>query len=141
MKQIFPFVFNKRLFLLLFAGFIVATVAGTLLHECGHYLVAKHFKYKDTYIGYKYTNFGSSPVGDSLTALETTYAQAIKDRQPFPEQKRYDLLCKKQRHDNYIALAGGPLETMLSGTLGLCLLFMFRKSYRQAKTLTFWQWF
>ncbi len=39
-----------------------------------------------------------------------------------------------------LILLGGPLQTMLTGSIGLLLLFIYRKSYWAAEKLSFKQW-
>jgi len=48
------FTINIRLLLILIAAFILATIVGTVSHECGHYIVAKAMGF-DAGIGYAYT--------------------------------------------------------------------------------------
>lgn len=96
-----------RLFLALVAGFMVATVAGTLSHEGGHYLVARSLGYQ-VFINYQSTIW--------------------KEELHF---KARDIL---------LITWGGPLQTMLTGTLGFLLLWRFRRSFTPGKPLAFWQW-
>jgi hypothetical protein len=43
--------------------------------------------------------------------------------------------------DNFVILWGGPIETMLTGTIGLFLLFLYRNKYRATERLNTRQWF
>lgn len=86
------------------------TVIGTLSHELGHYLAAKHFGYH-AWINYAYSNW------DTYDPNEVV-----------PEENIF-----------YITLAG-PLETIITGTLGLLLLFAFRRSFENATQLNLKQW-
>jgi len=97
-----------RLFLALVAGFMLATVAGTLSHEAGHYLVARSLGYRVS------INYG---------AMTWTGEQHFRSR------------------DILFILWGGPLQTMLTGTLGVLLLWRCRRSFLPGKPLAFWQWF
>lgn len=101
---------DKRLLAFLTVGFILATVMGTLTHECGHYLVAKSLGY-DAKINYAFTHWTKS---NPDQAINTS--------------------------DNLWITLGGPLETMLTGTFGLTLLFLLRKSFQPTQKLSFGQW-
>ncbi len=103
------FYFDKKLLLLLSSGFILATVAGTLSHEWGHYIVA-------TSMGYKVAiNYGS------------TYWLGYG---AYPTSEDY-----------FWFTLGGPVQTMLTGTIGLLLLALFRRSFQSAQRLSAGQWF
>lgn len=101
---------DKRLFVWLFLSFIIATIIGTLSHEFGHYIVAKYFGY-EAKINYSSTSWGSP---DPNNPIKTGYPLAIT--------------------------LGGPIQTMLTGTLGVVLLFLFRDSFFQAKKLSLKHW-
>lgn len=98
---------TARLFLALVAGFMVATVAGTLSHEGGHYLASRILGYHAA-INYMSTTW---PSGQAWMLKESVFITW-----------------------------GGPLQTMLTGTLGLLLLLLFRRSFQPEQPLTFWQW-
>jgi len=102
--------FGIRLFIRLFIAFIAATVIGTLSHEFGHYIIAKYFGY-DASIHYAYTQWAK----------------------PNPNQV-------VNSSDGFWITLGGPLETILTGTVGFVLLFSFRKSFENVAELSFRQW-
>jgi hypothetical protein len=102
--------FDRRLYIWLTIAFIIATVVGTLTHECGHYLVAK-----------------------SLGCEASLHYGSTGWWRPNPDQAT-------NHSDSFWILVGGPLETMLTGTIGLALLFLFRKSFVEAENLSFKQW-
>jgi hypothetical protein len=102
---------DKRLFIWLFIAFIIATVIGTLTHECGHFIVAKCLGY-DAWLHYGSTGWKASSPNQVVNPS-----------------------------DGFWILIGGPFETMLTGTVGLALLFSFRKSFDNAIKLSFGQWF
>ncbi len=102
---------DKRLFIWLFISFIIATIIGTLTHECGHFVVAKYLGYDAGINYYSAWWAGSNP------------NQAINPS------------------DSFWITLGGPIETMLTGTIGLVLLFLFRNSFAHATKLSFVQWF
>ena len=101
---------NKKLFLYLTLTFILATVVGTLSHEFGHYIVAKSLGY-DAYIHYASTTWNRGN-SDALTDSKNIF---------------------------YI-LIGRPIQTMLTGSFGLILLYIFRQSFKGAEQLSLKQW-
>lgn len=102
--------FDKRLFIWLFISFVIATVIGTFTHECGHYIVAKILGF-DAKISYKSTEWKQSNPN-----------QVVK------------------YSDEFYILIAGPIETMLTGTIGLFFLFFSRKSFNKVMKLSVWQW-
>jgi hypothetical protein len=102
--------FDKRLFVKLFFAFIAFTIIGTLSHEFGHFLAAKYYGFHAR-INYAYSYWETYDPNE-----------IVSDRTVF-----------------FITLAG-PLQTMLTGTIGLLLLFVFRNSFRQTERLSFKLW-
>ena len=102
--------FDLRLFIILFFAFIVMTIIMTLTHEFGHFIAG-------ILLGHDFTmNFESihyiSP--DPNKVLSWT--------------------------ENFWIAFGGPFETMLTGTIGLILLFFSRKSFYKVERLSMKQW-
>src|ERR1017187_3614758 len=102
--------FDKRLFIRLFISFIFATIIGTLLHELGHYFTMECLGFKG-HINYKYSWYEKS----------------------FPEQ----IITPT---DNFLITLGGPIETMLTGTIGLLLIYIFRESFVNKIKFSLVQW-
>jgi hypothetical protein len=99
-----------RLFLYLCLGFIAATIIGTLSHEFGHFLAARSMGF-DARINY------------AMAWLTDQGSDRIMtDREDF------------------LFILGGPLQTLLTGTTGLVLLVLFRRSFFAAERLSFSQW-
>ena len=101
---------DVRLFTWLFISFIFATIVGTLTHELGHYVVAECLGYDAT------IHYGSMSINHSNQPSET------------------------HPHDNFWITFGGPFQTILTGSIGLCLLLIFRKTFKAVSKLFFWQW-
>lgn len=99
---------DRKLFLHLTLTFILFTIIGTLLHELGHYSVAKILGY-DAHINYAFTRWVSK---------NNEYNQS----------------------DNFYITFGGPLQSMLTGSIGLFLTYYNRKSFNKFKALTLGQW-
>ena len=122
---------NKRLFIWLFVAFIIATVVGTITHEGGHYLVARCLGYKAR-INYMATWY-SDPEYEKFLGISAG--------DHFPELEKYNQVLKIHENNDLRILLGGPLETMMTGTLGLIFLFLFRRSFENATKLSLLQWF
>jgi hypothetical protein len=123
---------NIRLFFLLSLGFILFTVIGTLSHEAGHYFVAKMKGYHAE-INYGYTYWSDRDVNELLKE----YKENISD--PLVK-KKYDALVESSRKDSFQIILGGPIQTVLTGTMGLALILWRRKKFYQLQELVFSQW-
>ena len=136
-----PFIFHKRLFLYLFVSFILAVVVGIMSHECGHWLVTRCFGFHGQHIRYNATVYGR-PDDKWLrrdSTLQAEYAE-FSSGVDFPSKGEYQKLQNTRDRDYFLITAGGPLETMLAGTIGLLLLFLYRKKIAQTDWLFFAQW-
>jgi hypothetical protein len=131
--------FQPRLFLVLSLVFIAAVVIGTLSHESAHYLVARLLGY-DARITYAYTLYRDPVYGPYFNRIFDTYNMEITLNQWFPGKEEFErLMHRANRHSFYITL-GGPVQTMLTGTVGLLLLYCNRDRFRQATALNARQW-
>ncbi|MBA3828101.1 MAG: hypothetical protein H0X33_04115 [Taibaiella sp.] len=137
-----PIIFNRRLFVLLFIGFIIAAIAGTLSHECGHWIAFRATGYKNAYITYAYT-YPGRPGNENfqqLAALFDAYKFQINNDLPFAERDRYFRLAAIYRKQDLIMRIAGPLETLAAGSIGLMILWIRRKKFSLYKDLKWWQW-
>lgn len=110
MRKIITAKIEFKLFIYLIIIFIIITVIGTVFHEFGHYLAAKLLGI-DSKIYYGYTSF--------------------------IHNENYRHLSKI---DRIIILCGGPIQTIFTGTLGLVLLFIFKKEIFKFEKLSFKYW-
>lgn len=131
--------FDFHLFLMLAFGFIVFTIIGTLSHESGHFLVAKCLGY-EARINYATTPWYDKNNEDFLQSHWRLYSEQIKTYKKFPDQERWDKLMVKHQRDSFWITLGGAMQTMLTGTFGLFLLWFFRKRYNSATALSFQMW-
>ena len=136
-----PLIFQKRLFLYLFIGFILAVVVGTMSHECGHWLAARYYGFKDQTIGYNYTHYGT-PSSNWLRrdSILSRYISEINTGARTTGDKEYTKLQKAKKVDIFLIAAGGPIQTMLAGTFGLILLLIYRKKFAGIDSLSVPQW-
>ena len=138
-KQV-PVFFDIRLFFLLTLGFILFTIIGTVSHESGHYVVARMFGFKSS-IHYSYTSIDLNH-NDKLFYRLTwiRYRDQIKAGQSFPEKERFDRIVNESKKMGIWFTLGGPLQTMLTGTLGFILMIVYRKRYFTNERLSFGLW-
>ena len=140
-KQV-PVFFDIRLFVWLTLGFIIFTIIGTVSHESGHYLVARYFGYQaKVHYGSTSINWYSPQELEFLKSVFQKYPTQIKLDQPFPERERYLKIRNSYQKTGYWITAGGPFQTMVTGTLGLIFLVLLRKKYFSGERLSFGLWF
>ena len=126
--------FDKRLFIILSLAFIIATIIGTLSHEFGHYIVAKGLGYKAS-IHYGYVDYGED-FYDSINKITYQYRKQIEKGESFPGKDQYDRFI---RESLWMSM-GGPLQTLLTGTIGLILLFVWKRRFKAREKLNGRQW-
>lgn len=110
-------------------AFIAFTVLGTLSHECGHIAVAKHLGYRTT-LHYGSMNFYNND-SEKLDKIYLRNKFSIENKKDFSEKVEFDELEKKLTPDSLLITIGGPIQTMLTGTIGLILLLFRRKKVQQ----------
>ena len=130
---------NFKLFLFLFLSFILFTVIGTLIHECGHYFAGKLVGISST-VHYSYTDLEEFPGHPEADEIYIKYKEQIKAKQDFPLKQRFETLVKDSDEKYFYFTIGGPLQTMLTGTIGLLLMIFYRKSFFTTNTLNVRQW-
>ncbi len=119
------FEFYKKHFLYFSISFVLFTIIGTISHEYGHILAAKSFGYETTL---HYGSMSSKPKGKSeLYDLYQIYKNEIDNNVDFLEKEKYDRLLKIANKNSFLITLGGPLQTMITGLLGLLLIFIRRK--------------
>lgn len=131
---------NIKSLLILTIGFILFTVIGTISHEYGHIIVAKSFGYETTlhygsmnYLPKRYLEDKDVIAVRDLTKdyVDIEYDSWPKDIKEKTEeynnilQKRY---WNKKSNSGLLVTVGGPLQTTLTGTIGLLILLWRRKS-------------
>ncbi|MFN1834332.1 hypothetical protein AB2B38_003630 [Balneola sp. MJW-20] len=114
-------------FLIYTAAFIVCTVIGTISHEYGHILAARSLGYETT------LHFSSMEWDDDelVLKLHDIYSRnenAITRDLEFEEKAMYEELLVEYRRDNLLIQLGGPVQTMLTGSLGLFILFFYKRN-------------
>lgn len=143
---------NIKTLIILSIVFILFTVIGTVSHEYGHIAVAKYFGYETTlhYGSMNYYPKGYLEDNDlkELKSLTKDYVNVKYDSWPEEVkekaneysnvlQKRY--WNEKSNNGLYVTL-GGPIQTMLTGTIGL-LILLYRREFISRNGMKFLDWF
>lgn len=134
------FTLNIKSLIILTIVFILFTAIGTVSHEYGHIAVAKYFGY-ETSLHYGSMNY--YPKGYLQDSYLEVYKKLTKEYwntefESWPDdakekaeeyqnilEKRY--WNEKSNKSLYVTI-GGPLQTILTGMLGLIILFVRRKT-------------
>ena len=131
---------NIKSLLILTTVFILFTVIGTVSHEYGHIAVAKYFGYETTlhygsmnyypkgYLDDKDLKKYKSLTKDYVNIEYDSWPEEVKqkaDEYISTLQKRY---WSEKSNNGLFVTMGGPLQTMLTGTIGLLILLWRRKN-------------
>lgn len=144
-------VIDIKSLLILTIVFILFTAIGTISHECGHIAVAKMFGYETKL---HYGNMNYYPKGyledKDLKALKSLTKDSVNiDYDSWPQEtqektKEYNNLLQKRYWNEkspkgLLVTIGGPLQTIITGTIGLIILLRRRKTiYRNGLKIFDW---
>ncbi len=121
--------FNFTQFLFISLGFVCFTVIGTLSHELGHFAVAKYLGMINIELHYSSVNY-DNPMIDYQRELYTKYEIQIREDKNFSEKALYEELSSSIKYKQIMVRAGGPIQTMLTGTIGLIVLILFVDKFK-----------
>lgn len=121
---------NFKLTLLFSLGFVLFTVIGTISHELGHVCVAKLLGF-ETELHFGSMNFSNS-INDGLINIYQKNEYAIKNNLYFTGKAEYFEKVKRYSLECFLITIGGPLQTILTGTIGFFILY-----YRRLKNINF----
>ena len=124
--------------IILTVAFIIFTVIGTVSHEFGHITVAKFLGYETT-LYYGSMSYHSD-LQDRLIEVYKENERAIANKTDFKQKVEYENGIKKLNSDGLLITMGGPIQTALTGIIGLVLLF-FRRKKIQVNGLKMIDWF
>ncbi len=129
-KKYISFVFYPKLALWILIGFISFTVIGTLTHEMGHIAFAKAQGFKSK-LHYGSMSYYDGPYSSEFEKIWIENEEAIKTGQPYAQkERRQELLHILSAQGMWVTL-GGPLQTILTGTIGFLLLYRRRKQIQK----------
>jgi hypothetical protein len=117
----------------------VFTIIGTISHELGHYCVAKFYGY-DAEIDYGHTYFEDKSTSSFTQHIDTTYYKEFEAGTDFPGKTEYLKILEQQKVPSFWIIFGGPAQTILTGTIGLILLYFYRRKNPSEKNINFVQW-
>ena len=128
---------NKLLYRLIL-GFFAASIIATIVHEYGHFFTAKYLGYQArvSYGSTSWTNPGYQEFFDGLTRDERI---KIRTNEYFPGKQDYEAMIKNIRDEAFLITLGGPVLTILIGTLGLLIVFLNRRKFT-VEALSFKKW-
>ena len=127
----------KKLIIFIIA-FVIFTAIGAVSHEYGHILLAKSFGY-DTFLHYGSMNYSFGELKDKLDDIHTDYKTDIENGTDFEKKAEYQRGLKKLASNGFWIAIGGPLQTILTGTIGL-LFLIYRKKKIKLYGLKFIDW-
>lgn len=111
-------------------AFVIFTPIGTVSHEYGHVLAAQMRGY-ETKLHYASTDWNAEADKKKLEVLYLENEEDILAGRPFADKNEMEAIVKKLKNDSLFNTLGGPIQTMLTGTIGLVFLFFRRKSIAQ----------
>lgn len=117
----------------------MATIVGTLSHEYGHAAVAKYFGYEVS-VSYGYMTWHNIEVSSFMESTYLEYCDEIEAGLDFPKKEKFQSVMKETSENGFWITLGGPIQTMLVGTIGFFLLIFNRKKFRKSDTLSISQW-
>lgn len=126
--------FDLKFSVLIYFAFIFFTVIGTLSHEFGHFTVGRFLGYESV-IHYSSTSWGDNKLTTDISAILKKNQEAIKLNLNFPEKQKFDLLVEKNRKNRFYTIIGGPIQTILTGTIGFLLLLWIK--FKKKRFITF----
>lgn len=132
-------VFKPKLAVWIFFGFVAFTIIGTLTHEMGHIAVAKVLGYKTT-LHYGSMNFDQGEVPDDIKEIALRNKEAIASGIDFLGKDKWEEIRKQRRENGFWVHLGGPLQTILTGTIGFLILYR-RKPQIQTNGIKLMDWF
>lgn len=131
-----------RPFALLALGFILCTILGTVSHELGHIAAAKYFGF-ETHLSYGSMAY-KIPEQDEFRARYERNKKYIEADEDSPEKETFikyrESLTQKHRDEAFLITLGGPVQTMLTGTIGFLILWFRRKRIFAKKYLNVGEW-
>jgi hypothetical protein len=120
---------------LFISAFILFTPIGTVSHEYGHIAVAKLLGY-ETVLHYGSMEWGGTEDYDEVISIYSEFKDEIANNKPFPKQEQLAQLTASIAPDDLLITIGGPLQTVLTGLIGLFILIARRNSIKTTKLKT-----
>jgi len=116
---------NIKHFIYFTISFMLFTVVGTLSHEYGHILAAKSLGYK-TYLHYGSMHSDLRLEYEKINKEYEKNKELIMRNEESKEKTAYLNILKKMKPKSLKISIGGPAQTVLTGCLGLLILYFRR---------------
>lgn len=131
-----------RPFALLTLAFVLFTILGTLTHEMGHIAVAKYYGY-ETELHYASMNY-DSPERQEFWERYEQDKEYIDSPEDSPQKQAFhkyrEQMEEKVKGKAFSITMGGPIQTMLTGSIGVLILWFRRKKIFAKKFLNAGEW-
>jgi hypothetical protein len=128
-----------KLFFALVFTFIAFTIIGTQTHEWGHYASAKYLGMNPS-LHYQSVEFGEDRISNEGDEIFVQFEKQIIAKEDFPLKSRYQYLQKISSYNYFYSTLWGPLQTMITGTIGFIFIIIFRKRFFNTNALSTSQW-
>lgn len=130
--------FSLKQFLYFSGAFILFTIIGTVSHELGHIAVAKYRGYQTT-LHHASMNYDTRALVEQVNQIYFENEEAIKNGGDFEGKEAYEQKIRDFERDQLLITFGGPIQTMLTGLIGLAMLF-YRRRQIQVNGLLLLDW-
>lgn len=130
--------FYPRTFFVIVLAFVGFTVVGTLSHEYGHIIVAKANGF-DTKLHYGSMSYDNSGKLKEYWDIYKGHKEEIENGVFFDGKPAFEKMEKELTNASHWVTWGGPLQTMIVGTIGLLLLW-FRSAKRKGEGFKTLDW-
>lgn len=131
-------IFNLKKYFYFSTVFVLFTVIGTISHEYGHILVAKFVGF-DTELHFSSMTYNVSQLNEEIDSIYQRNEEALDNGLDFEDKEEY-LAAHKRRIKNILVISlGGPLQTILTGLLGL-LIILWRRKFIKNQRLKVFDW-
>lgn len=131
--------FRFRLFFCCAFMFALFAIIGTVSHEGGHWIVAKYFGY-DAKLHYASTSYNTSEKLLEPYTFTEKHKEKIQAEEKSPERDKYLEIIESQRKEKLLITLGGPIQTLLTGTIGFLILWFKRKRIFRKYNLSTSNW-
>lgn len=119
--------FNFKLLISLIVGFATTLIIGVQIHTIGHYAIAKAIDRNSTLYWGTYGTPCDSENRNFRKLCYEKYAYEIEHNLDFPYKNVFDYINLKSEEKWSWVKYGGPIITMIIGSLGFGLLLFYRK--------------
>jgi len=135
-----PLKVHPRLFAMLALSFVIATIVGTVSHEAGHCTVAKALGY-DVELHYASMDNSNYFEEHDLETYYDKHIDKIMSKESSLEKATFTNLYETGKKESLLIILGGPLQTMITGTIGIVWLWYHRKKIMAKTELSVKEWF